>query len=161
MQHGGQTWYREVNSIRLKYRLYNYERASVDKGSLIDGGANGGMSGDDVIVLEKTNDSCDVTGVAQNSIDNLAVCTVAGLVQSTTGPIIAIFSQYAHYGKGKTVHSASQLRSFGLDVNDISRKLPGGKQRIQTPDGYVIPLSVRAGLAYMDMRPPLDTELED
>ena len=29
-----------------------------------------------------------------------------------------------------------------------------------TPDGYIVPLSVRDGLAYMDMHPPTDHELE-
>src|SRR5207253_2574065 len=34
----------------------------------------------------------------------------------------------------------------------------GGKQRIETPDGYIIPLNVRNGLLYMTIRPFTDYE---
>ena len=33
-------------------------------------------------------------------------------------------------------------------------------QRVVTPDGWIIPLHVRNGLAYMDMRPPTQDEYE-
>ena len=36
----------------------------------------------------------------------------------------------------------------------------GGLQRTTTPDGNVIPLQIRNGLAYIDIRPPTDHELE-
>jgi hypothetical protein len=53
-----------------------------------------------------------------------------------------------------------QLESYDLLVDCKSRK-KGGKQRIVTPDGWVIPRQIRNGLAYCDMRPPTDQELED
>ena len=42
---------------------------------------------------------------------------------------------------------------FGHDVNDKSVKLPDGtgKQRIITPEGYIIPLDIVDGLPYMKM----------
>ena len=33
-------------------------------------------------------------------------------------------------------------------------------QRMVTPDGWIIPLHIRNGLAYMDMRPPTQDEYE-
>jgi hypothetical protein len=51
------------------------------------------------------------------------------------------------------------MRKFGLDVNNIARRYHGGLQRIVTPEGYVIPLKICNGLAYMDMRPPTDEAL--
>ena len=35
-----------------------------------------------------------------------------------------------------------------------------GQQQIHHPDGYVIPLSIRNGLPYVDMHPPTDLEME-
>jgi len=128
-------------------------------GSLIDGGCNGGLAGDDVVVLEETTQLVDITGIADSKIESVPISTVAGLISSTEGPIIGIFHQYAAYGKGSTIHSVNQLRSFGLDVNDIPTSCPGGKQCISTPDGHKIPLAVRDGLCYMDMRAPTDDEL--
>jgi hypothetical protein len=51
------------------------------------------------------------------------------------------------------------MRHFGVDICDIPQTLHG-KQRIHHPDGYVIPLSIRNGLAYMNMHSPTDLELE-
>jgi hypothetical protein len=65
----------------------------------------------------------------------------------------------AHQGTGKTIHSVSQLRHFGTIVDDTPRQF-GGKQRLETLDGYIIPLSIRSGLPYMDMSPPTQQELD-
>ena len=69
--------------------------------------------------------------------------------------------QYAYHGKGKTIHSSVQVEHHGNDVNDKSLKVKGGKQRVKTLDGYAIPLQIRGGLAYMDMHPPSNDELND
>ena len=68
-------------------------------------------------------------------------------------------NQYAYYGKGKTIHSCVQVEHYGNDVNDKSRKVNGGNQRITTLENYVIPLQIREGLVYMDMHPLTDQEL--
>jgi Reverse transcriptase (RNA-dependent DNA polymerase) len=141
---------------KLEYRVSQHNHSH--SGSLIDGGANGGMSGNDVRVLSETMDRADVTGIANNKVSDLKLCTVAGLVQSSSGPVVAIFHQYAHYGEGRTIHSSNQLRSFGLEIDDTPRALQG-KQRIRTPCGRIIPLSIRNGLPFMDMSPPTDNDI--
>ena len=67
--------------------------------------------------------------------------------------------QYAYHGKGKTIHSSTQIEHYGNVVDDRSAKVPGGQQCIKTLDGYVLPLQIRAGLVYLDMHPPSDQEL--
>jgi hypothetical protein len=116
------------------------------------------MAGDDVRILEETMNTADVSGLADHTLENLPICNVVAVVTTTTGPIIGFFNQYACYVKGRTVHSAPQMAAFGLHVDDRSRKA-GGTQRILTPDGYVIPLHIRDGLAYMDIYPPSDEEM--
>ncbi len=144
-------------------RTYHVAEHSVrynHNGSMVDSGCNGGLAGDDVIVLEETMDTVDITGIADSKLESVKIGTVAGVINTTDGPVIAIFHQYATYGKGKTIHSVTQFRSFGLEVNDIPKSCPGGKQCITTPDGYTIPLAIRAGLCYLDMRKPVDDEME-
>jgi hypothetical protein len=129
------------------------------RGSLIDSGANGGWAGDDVRwLVSHPVDRATVSGIAGRSVENLRIATVAGYIESTTGPIIGIFNQYAYYGKGKSIHSVMQMKHFGLNIDDDSKFL-GGEQRIVTKDGFVIPLHVRDGLIYMDMRKPTDNEM--
>jgi hypothetical protein len=144
---------------KITYHISQHSQVRSHSGSLVDGGCNGGLAGDDVIVLDTTYNTADITGIGGAKLENIPIGTVAGLINTTQGPAIAIFHQYAIYGKGKTIYSVNQCRSFGLDVNDTPKVLPHGRQSIETPDGYVIPLSVRDGLPHMDMRCPTDDEM--
>ena len=67
--------------------------------------------------------------------------------------------QYAYVGKGKTIYSCGQLEAHKQAVHDKSIKV-GGKQRIETLDGYIIPLNIRNGLPFMAIRPYTDMEWE-
>ena len=64
-----------------------------------------------------------------------------------------------------TTHKERQyicpIKSVILDLpsTDVLHS-SGGKQSIVSKDGYHIPLAVREGLCYMDMRPPTDEELD-
>jgi len=111
----------------------------------MDRGANGGMAGKDVRIIEHTQRKADVTGIDDHAIRELNIGTVAGKVDTTDGTVILIMHQYALLGKGKTIHSAGQIEHFGNDVNDKSMKVRGGLQRVRTIDGYSIPLSIRDG----------------
>ena len=68
--------------------------------------------------------------------------------------------QYAYTGKGKSIHSCAQLESHKQTVHDKSMKV-GGKQRIETLDGYVIPLNIQSELPYLSIRPYTKKEWDD
>ena len=76
------------------------------------------------------------------------------------GPVIAIFHQYAHLGTGKTIHLSIQLKEFGLQVDEKPTGVPGGLQRIKTPDGYVHPIRIKDGSPYVSLHPYTDMEWE-
>jgi hypothetical protein len=84
---------------------------------------------------------------------------VGGVVQSQKGPIIAVMHQYALLNKGHSIHSPCQFESYKVTVDDKSVRA-GGSQRIQTPDGYTIPLTIKDGLARLAIRPYTDQEYE-
>ena len=87
--------------------------------------------------------------------------TAATLLDTQKGPIIGVFHEYAHLGKGRSIHAAGQMEWFNCQVDDRS-KLVGGAQNIQTSEGYVIPLSIESGLVYMhSMRIPTDHDLQN
>jgi hypothetical protein len=154
----GLTYQRISNTARVHYHV-NQSSHQSHIGSLIDGGANGGMSGADVRVIETSLNKADVTGLAEHSVVDLPISTVAGLIETSTGPVIGIFHQYAHLGTGKTIHSTNQIKAFGLEIIETPHVLRG-RQQIHHPDGYVIPLSIRNGLPYMDMSPPTDSDMD-
>jgi hypothetical protein len=126
--------------------------------ALVDRGANGGLAGSDVTVLHKTGRSANITGINEHTLSNLDIVTAAGLVESQRGPIVVIMHQYAHLGKGKTIHSSAQLEYYHNCVQDCSCTV-GGNQHIVTLDDYIIPLNIQQGLPYMDMRAPTSHEL--
>jgi hypothetical protein len=147
----------KVQNHNIAYNVANYDVVK-RSGALVDGGANGGLGGKDLRVIESTLLKADVSGIANQQITNIPIVSGAAKIMTTSGPIIGIFHQYAHHGKGGTIHSCAQLRAYGIEVDDIPIKL-SGKQRIRHPDGFIIPLHVRNGLAYMDMEYPTDEDL--
>jgi hypothetical protein len=78
-------------------------------------------------------------------------------IQTKSGTIIGLFNQYAHISKEKTIHPANQMREWGVIVDD-NPKYTGGMQQIYTSsEEHFILLSIRGGLAYMDMVRPTDS----
>jgi hypothetical protein len=119
------------------------------------------MAGDDMRIMGTIPGTViDVTAACDTSHTDLPSQVMSGYVMTHKGPVIVFASHYAGFNKGHSIHSKGQMESFGCDIDDRSRAV-GGKQRIITPDGYIIPLSVRRGLPYMDVRPPTDGELDD
>jgi len=147
---------RQVN-MGITYRVSNH--ATHTFSSLVDRGANGGLAGDDVKIINKTGKFVDVAGIDNHTVNDLELVTAAGFVITNRGPRIVIMHQYAYLGKGKTIHCCAQLEHFKNDVDDKSIHA-GGLQRIKTLDGTVIPLAVRSGLTYLDIRPPTDEEFD-
>jgi hypothetical protein len=126
---------------------------------IVDGGANRGISGSDVVVLCKTTFTADVTGIANNTLQQVPVCTVAGVIQTQHGTSVGVFYQSAHHCTDNTNHSVSQLRHFCTIVDDTQRQF-GGSQRLESLHGSITPFSIRCGLPYMDMSPPTHFELD-
>ena len=103
----------------------------------------------------------NIVGIDDHELTGLNVVTAATLLDTQKGPIIGVFHEYAHLGKGRSIHAAGQMEWFNCQVDDRS-KIVGGAQSIQTSEGYVIPLSIEAGLVYMhSMRIPTDHDLQN
>jgi hypothetical protein len=77
--------------------------------SLIDRCANGGVAGDDVLIIFRTNCTVDIKGIDNHHGNNIGIGTVGDVVQTQHSPVIAIMHQYALLGKGASIHSPSQL----------------------------------------------------
>jgi hypothetical protein len=128
-------------------------------GALIDRGANGGIAGDDVRIINCTGRQVDVQGIDNHQIVDIPIVTAGAVVKTQRGEVVLILHQYAYTGKGKTIHSSGQLEWYKQQVDDRSIKV-GGKQQIKTLDGYIIPLDIKSGLPYVKMRPYTDQEWE-
>jgi hypothetical protein len=126
--------------------------------ALVDCGANGGVCGEDMLVVEGSEGFIDVSGIAGHTVKQLRIVTAQALATTHKGDAIATFHQMALLGKGKCILSCLQMEAYGANINDRSRSLPGGKQRILV-DGYQLPLDFKNGLPYLRFRKPAEAEL--
>ena len=142
------------------HQRYVFARVNQSNHHLIDRGANGGLAGADMRVIHTTPRNINIVGIDDHELTGLNVVTAAALLDTQKGPIIGVFHEYAHLGKGRSIHAAGQMEWFNCQVDDRS-KLVGGAQRIETSEGYVIPLSIESGLVYMhSIRIPTDQDLQ-
>ena len=136
--------------IRLLYRVTKAERSS--RGSLVDRGANGGILGNDAVIIFTHLRQVDVTGIDNHELNALKLVDASAVVETNRGPAILILRQYAYHGLDRTIHSAPQIEHNNNLVHDRSMKV-GGHQCIKTHDGYVIPIDIINGLPYIKMKP--------
>ena len=141
---GGRTQYR-IN-------LNSHSRKSLWS-ALIDGGADGGIAGNDASKVAGTGIYIDLCGVDDHTVSNLELITAGAVVESQVGPIINIMNQYARMIDGKSIHSSGQMAHYKVTVNKKSYNVTGEVPFIELLDGHRIPLSTINGLTYMKQRP--------
>jgi hypothetical protein len=96
---------RSVHTACIEYKVsYHKEHHGISP-SLVDRGANGGVAGNDVCVIFKTNRTVDIKGIDNHRCTNIDIGTIGGVIQTNNGPIIGIFNQYALLYKGSSIHS--------------------------------------------------------
>ena len=155
------THHQTQHANHLSYRIATQVHHMGYMGALVDSGANGGMAGMDTRVLATVPHAhVDISSVGGSTLERLPLIQCASVVDTVDeGKIVLITSQYLHKPDSKTIHSKSQIESFGSLVHD-SAVLAGGHQVIVTHEGCVIPLHVCNGLCYMDMKPASDSDLD-
>ena len=116
-------------------------------GSLVDRGANGGLAGADIHVLDRTGREVSVTGIDDHELPGLDIITCVVLIQTNHGKVNMLMHEYAYYGRGNTIHSCCQIEWFNNPCDDKSHHV-GGKQVITFLVGYATPLQCRSGLMY-------------
>ena len=86
-------------------------------GSLVDRGANGGLAGSDVRVLNTSPRKCTVTGIDNHEIPGLDLVQCAALVDTNYGIVNLIMNEY---GRGHSIHSSGQIEWSTNTVDDKS-----------------------------------------
>ena len=143
------------------HQRYVFARVNQSNHHLIDRGANGGLAGADMRVIHTTPRKINIVGIDDHELTGLNVVTAAALLDTQKGPIIGVFHEYAHRGKGRSIPAAGQMEWFNCQVDDRS-KIVGGAQRIETSEGYVIPLSIESRSVYMHtIRIPTDQDFQN
>jgi hypothetical protein len=77
-------------------------------------GANGGICGAYLLVLERSDGFVDVSGLAGHKVIQLHIVTAQALITNHKGHALALFI----IGKGKCILSCIQMESHGADINE-------------------------------------------
>jgi hypothetical protein len=116
-----------VKMVDCIYRVSTNNHSEAT-GALIDRGANGGIAGNNCGVIE-VNDQphhyVNVEGIDGHVMEQCRLVSAGAVTHSNRGPVILIMHQYAHSGKGHSIHSSPQLEWNGIDVNDKSARVSG------------------------------------
>ena len=87
----------------------SYDISASSYGSLVDRGANVGLAGADVCVLERTGRKVSVTGIGDHELPGLDIVVCDTLIQTNHGMVNMLTHEYAYYGRGNTIHSPCQI----------------------------------------------------
>jgi hypothetical protein len=123
---------------------------------LMDGGANGGIGGRDMKLMPYNTDGRRINiGIAgDHQMIGKRLRTLCAVINTQLGCVLGIFHQYAHVPEqAKSIHSRCQFQTHGNLVCDMAT-IYGGPQRIDTSDGYQLPLSIQSGLPYINQLYP-------
>ena len=143
------------------HQRYVFARVNQTNHQLVDRGANGGLAGADMRVIHTTPRKINIVGIDYHELTGLNVATAAALLDTQKGPIIGVFHEYAHLGKGSSNNAAGQMEWWNCHVDDRST-LVGSTQSMKSSEGYVIPLSIESGLFYVhSMTIPTDHDLQN
>ena len=70
--------------------------------------ADGDVAGADMRILQNQDKKINIVTIDDNELTGLDVVTAAAF-DTHKGPVIGIFHEYAHLGKGRSIHAAGQM----------------------------------------------------
>ena len=116
---------RKISSHESPRQIQTHQRyvfAGVNQTNhqLIDRGANGGLAGADMRVIHTTPRKINIIGIDDHELTGLNVVAATALLDTQKGPIIGVFHEYAHLGKGRSIRAAGQMEWFNCQVDDRS-----------------------------------------
>ena len=149
--------------LHMTHLTYNVSKhVSNRKGCsvLCDRGANGCVIGKEMRPIDTgvIGQTVNIRAFDKHEQRDVPLVTAGAVVQTHKGEVIAIVHHGAHMPVHNTILSCGQLEYWGQDVNDKSRQVPGGLQRIRSKEGYCIPMDFRDGLPFISMRPFTNAE---
>jgi len=155
----------QVNSLRCVRITQNMTTDSYDDLCLIDGGANTGLAGANMVLLEQSEQPemvqvTDASDTVNSSMGSLPLGTYCAKLCTSKGrDILGVFPNYVGYGRGKSILCRPQAVAHGLDVDETARR-HGGKQRVVTTERYVVKCLIKDALTWFKLAKPSDDEIQ-
>ena len=86
----------------------------------MDRGANGGLCGTDVRIIEKTGRLVDIQDIYNHQITDVPIVTAGDVVHTQKGPVIIIIHQYEYIGHRKPSTNLDNLKaSIAMSMTNL------------------------------------------
>ena len=105
--------------------------------------------------------SVDLSGIDNHTLRNLRMVVAAGVARSNKGNVLLVAHHMAYMPDGRTILSPGQLEHRGCKIEDRSKKVTGKHPYLETPTGFIVPIAIRKGLPYIQLRFPSDKEIDE
>ena len=103
------TTQKDSKCIAKVHRQYVFARANKAAAQLIDRGANGGLAGSEMCVLQETVCKINIVGINDHELTGFPIITASVALQTNQGLTVGIFHENAHLGTGSSIHASGQL----------------------------------------------------
>ena len=134
-------------------KRYLFQHANHTNNQLVDCGANGGLAGSDMRVIDKTHRKINISGIGNHEVTGLDVVTAATLLNTSLGKVIGIFNEYAYLGKGSSfIHQ--------VNLNGSRPMLMKNPSKLVAPNSSLLWMDILS-LSSSGMVWPMPPPLED
>ena len=82
--------YQAVNKSQITYNILACKVKDNSDTTLVDRGANRGIAGDNVLVIETTDRTADVTRLKDHQVKDLKIGTCNGVIKTNQGEVVAL-----------------------------------------------------------------------
>ena len=97
-----------ANTTHIQFNVSFHKASSGHNLSLIDQSANGGVAGNDVHILFRSNHTVDIKGIVNHRVNNIGIGIIGGVFITQHGPVVVIMNPSAFLGKGASIYSPCQ-----------------------------------------------------
>ena len=126
--------------------------------ALVDRGANGGIAGPNMRLLRWAEGAVDIHGIDNHRVSATRLGSFGAVIKTHLRERIGIWHQMASMPQGRTILSPPQMEAHRVTVNEKSPHVTGRTPTLVDANGYIAPMEIRDGLAYLPIRLPTDSE---
>ena len=98
-------------------------------------------------------------GVDKHQVCDVPIAKVGAHAHSNEGPVMCMFNKVAHTGRHQSILSPIHMEEHGVKVDEKHPTI-GDLGQLQSPDGFIFPLSSNNALPHLKIRPYADKEFD-
>ena len=113
-----------VHDTVITYLISSHRGFTDDTITLNDCGANGGIVGHNMCIINTSDCRVDISGIIDHQMTKLHIIMAGGVIPTQHGNITGVFHQNAHVPQGRTIHSSFNSNHLGWSLMTVRQSFP-------------------------------------